>query len=131
MNDNVGENDKLNEKQENAINMLVAGKPIDEISKELNININTIYRWKKQTIFKEKLRSRQNLIFEDITLRLEAIGIDAVNMLYNLMITSANENTKLKASIFIIDKLLHIRDDEIIRKIEEIEFVLSAGDYKR
>lgn len=44
MYENVEEFEILNEKQQSAINLLVLGKTTEEISKELNINANTIYR---------------------------------------------------------------------------------------
>lgn len=51
------------EKQINAINMLASGKTIDEVANSLNLNTNTIYRWKKTNTFKTALREQQNLIF--------------------------------------------------------------------
>lgn len=131
MYENVGELENINEKQATAINMFVTGKSVEDIAKELNINANTIYRWKKQKVFKQALKIKQDLIFEDITLRLGAIGIDAVSILSDLMKNAVNENTRLKASTFIIDKLLQLKDYETIKKIEEIEFVLSSGGYQK
>lgn len=131
MYENVEESENINEKQENAINLLIAGKTIEEIAQKLKININTIYRWKRQTKFKQILRNRQDSVFEDISLRLGSIGTEALEIIYNLMKNAVNENTKLKASTFVIDKLLQLRDDDIVKKIEEIELVLSTGEYKR
>lgn len=127
MYENVEELENISEKQENAINMLISGKTIEEISKELNININTIYRWKRQTRFKQNLKNKQDSVFEDISLKLGSIGTEAIDIIYNLMINAVNENTKLKASIFVIDKLLQLRNDDIVKKIEEIEMFLSTG----
>lgn len=39
-----------------AINMLASGKKIEDVAKELSLNINTIYRWKKIYKFKVVLR---------------------------------------------------------------------------
>lgn len=39
-----------------AINMLASGKKIEDVAKELSLNINTIYRWKKIHKFKVALR---------------------------------------------------------------------------
>lgn len=47
--------EELSEKQINAINFLASGKSIEDLSKELNLNINTIYRWKKLTNLKQPL----------------------------------------------------------------------------
>lgn len=131
MYENVEELENINEKQENAINLLISGKTIEEISRDLNININTIYRWKRQSKFRQTLKSKQDSVFEDISLKLGSIGTEAIDIIYNLMKNAVNENTKLKASIFVIDKLLQLRNDDIVKKIEEIEFVLSTGEYKK
>lgn len=126
MYENVEEIEKLNEKQENTINMLVLGKSVEEVAKELNLNINTIYRWKKSRKFKQVLRDKQDTIFDEITSKLGAIGVDAINILYGLMQNATNENNKLKASMFVIDKLLQLKDYDTIKKIEEIEYIMQT-----
>ena len=127
MYENVEETEKLNEKQENTINMLVLGKSVEEVAQELNLNINTIYRWKKSRKFKQALRDKQDTIFDEITSKLGVIGVDAINVLYDLMQNATNENNKLKASMFIIEKLLQLKDYETIRKVEEIEYAIKHG----
>lgn len=47
--------EELNEKQINAISLLASGKTIEEVAKALNLNTNTIYRWKKTHTFKTAL----------------------------------------------------------------------------
>lgn len=126
MHENVEEIEKLNEKQENTINMLVLGKSVEEVAKELNLNINTIYRWKKSRKFKQVLRDKQDIIFDEIISKLGAIGVDAINILYDLMQNATNENNKLKASMFVIDKLLQLKDYDTIKKIEEIEYIMQT-----
>jgi len=127
MNENVEEIEKLNEKQEQAINMLLYGKTTEEIAKDLKINTNTIYRWKKNKLFRQVLREKQDAVFDDITYKIGSIGEEALNTLYNLMINASNENNKIKASMFIIDKILQIKDNDTIRKIEEIEYIMQGG----
>lgn len=127
MYENVEETEKLNEKQENTINMLVLGKSVEEVAQELNLNINTIYRWKKSRKFKQALRDKQDTIFDEITSKLGVIGVDAINVLYDLMQNATNENNKLKASMFIIEKLLQLKDYETIRKVEEIEYAIKGN----
>lgn len=127
MYENVEETEKLNEKQENTINMLVLGKSVEEVAQELNLNINTIYRWKKSRKFKQALRDKQDTIFDEITSKLGVIGVDAINVLYDLMHNATNENNKLKASMFIIEKLLQLKDYETIRKVEEIEYAIKGN----
>lgn len=121
MYENVEEIEKLNEKQENTINMLVLGKSVEEVAKELNLNINTIYRWKKSQKFKQALKDKQDTIFDEITSKLGVISIDALNVLYDLMNNATNENNKLKASMFILDKILQYQQLEFIKRLDIIE----------
>ncbi|MBQ8891286.1 MAG: helix-turn-helix domain-containing protein [Bacilli bacterium] len=121
MYENVEEIEKLNEKQENTINMLVLGKSVEEVAKELNLNINTIYRWKKSQKFKQALKVKQDTIFDEITSKLGIISIDALNVLYDLMNNATNENNKLKASMFILDKILQCQQLDILKRIDALE----------
>lgn len=116
--------EELNEKQINAINMLASGKTIDEVANSLNLNTNTIYRWKKTNTFKTALREQQNLIFNNITLKLAEMGTEAVKVIFDIMNNASSENLRLKASMFIIDKIIQVEDNETIKRIDEIEFKL-------
>lgn len=119
--------EELNEKQINAISLLASGKTIDEVAKSLNLNTNTIYRWKKTNTFKTALREQQNLIFNNITLKLAEMGTDAIKVVYDIMNNASSENLRLKASMFIIDKIIQVEDNETIKRIDEIEFALLRG----
>lgn len=122
--------EELNEKQVTAINMLASGKKIEDVAKELNLNINTIYRWKKTRKFKLALREQQNLIFNEITLKFCEMGTEAINTIYNIMKNGTSENIRLKASMFIVDKIIQVEDNETIKRIDEIEFTLMRGARK-
>ena len=99
----------------------------EEVAQELNLNINTIYKWKKSRKFKQVLRDKLDTIFDEITSKLGVIGVDAINVLYDLMQNANNENNKLKASMFIIEKLLQLKDYETIKKVEEIEYAIKGN----
>lgn len=122
--------EELSEKQINAINLLASGKSIEDVSKELNLNINTIYRWKKTHKFKTALREQQNVIFNEITLKFCEMGTEAINTIYSIMKNGTSENIKLRASMFIIDKIIQVKDNETISRIDEIEFKLMRGENK-
>lgn len=120
----------LNEKQINAINMLASGKTIEDVAKELNLNINTIYRWKKNNSFKYALRDQQNQFFNNISIELNKLGTEAIGVLKDMMENATSESIKLKASMFIIDKIIQVEDNETIKRIDEIEFTLLNGGNK-
>ena len=98
-----------------------------EVAKILNLNTNTIYRWKKTHTFKMALRDQQNLIFNNITLKLSEMGTDAVKVVYDIMNNASSENLRLKASMFVIDKIIQVEDNETIKRIDESEFALLRG----
>jgi transposase-like protein len=54
----IGEN-RLNEQQRAAIEMLVLGKAIGEISKALEIAPCTLYRWRQEAAFGDELAQRR------------------------------------------------------------------------
>lgn len=127
MYENVEEIEKLNEKQEQAINMLLYGKTAEEIAKDLNINTNTLYRWKKNKFFKQVLREKQDAVFDDITYKICSIGEEALNTLYDLMRNASNENNKIKASIFILDKISQYEHLELLKRLDFIEERLNMN----
>ena len=81
----------------------------------------------KNNLFKQASRDKQDIIFDDLTYKIGSIGVEALNTLYDLMKNATNENNKIKASMFIIDKLFQIKENDTIRKIEEIEYALQGG----
>ena len=119
--ENVYDLEKLTDKQKQAIKLLLSGKTNEEVAKELGINITTMYRWKRQNVFRKVLNDKQN----DICNELHLLGNKAVDVLKELMEDASNENNRLKASMYIIDKLFQIRDAELLTKVEEIEIVLK------
>lgn len=128
--ENVYNLEKLTDKQKQAIKLLLSGKTNEEVAKQLGINITTIYRWKRQNVFRKVLNDKQNAILDDICNELHLLGNKAVDVLKELMEDASNENNRLKASMYIIDKLFQIRDAELLTKVEEIEIVLKNRGIK-
>ena len=58
------------------------------------------------------------------------MGTEAINTIYNIMKNGTSENIRLKASMFIIDKIIQVEDNETIKRIDEIEFTLMRGARK-
>ena len=129
MYDNVYDLENLSDKQKQALNLLLSGSSNEDVAKRLKVNINTIYRWKRQDPFKSVLRDKQDALIEDIINELQPLGIQAVETLKDLIFNASNENNKLKASMYIIDKLIQSRDAELLNKIEEIESVLRIKGF--
>ena len=55
------------------------------------------------------------------------MGTEAVKAVYDIINNASSENLRLKASMFIIDKIIQVEDNETIKRIDEIEFALLRG----
>lgn len=80
--------------------------------------------------FKTALREQQNVIFNEVTLKFCEMGTEAINTIYSILKNGTSENIKLRASMFIIDKIIQVKDNETISRIDEIEFKLMRGENK-
>ena len=63
---NIGENglNSLSDQQRTAIEMLVIGKALSEISKTLDIGRTTLYRWRQDAAFREAIDERRREFWE-------------------------------------------------------------------
>lgn len=59
------------------------------------------------------------------------MGTEAVKAVYDIINNASSENLRLKASMFIIDKIIQVEDNETIKRIDEIEFALLRGGKRR
>src|SRR5690242_14986032 len=66
----IREND-LNEKQLTAIEMLVLGKAVGAVAKTLEIDPRTLFRWRRDELFREALDARRTEVWGGATDRLK------------------------------------------------------------
>ena len=90
--------------QEKCIDILLLGKSISEVSRELNITRNTIYDWKKDVNFVSELNKRQRELREVIKYDFLSLNKDAIETIKKSL-QSKNETLRLKSAIFILDKI--------------------------
>lgn len=127
MNENVEGKEKISVKQKEAIRLIVSGHSIEEISKKIKVNINTIYRWMKQEDFKNELTLKQDDISNCVFNKIKKLSTKALNVLDNLLEEAENENNKLKASMFIIDRMFQLNDEGFIERLDNIEELLKRN----
>ncbi len=125
MNENVEDLTKLSSKQYKAIQLTLSGKSTDEIAKELKLNSNTIYRWKGSPLYKEELKAKQNELLENSFNKIKNLSISSLDLLEDLIVNSNSENIKLKASMYVIDKMFIINQDDILERLDEIEALVK------
>lgn len=124
---NVEESEKLSIKQQEAIKLIILGYSVEEIAKKLKVNHNTIYRWRKQDVYKNALSSKQDDIANNVYNKIKSLSIKSLKVLEQLLENADNENNKLKASMFILDKMIQLNDENLIEKLNNIESLLSSN----
>lgn len=88
--------------QERAIYLLVSGKSITDVSRELKTDRVTLYNWQSLSEF-EAFYNRTRLEFKEQA-RNELVSLfgDAISTLKNCL-KSGNENVKLKAAMYVLE----------------------------
>ena len=110
----------LSPAQEKAIVLLLSGKSITDISRELNVDRTTIYLWQE----KETFQAYYNFLAKKIKIETEGnlLGIynDAIQVVKDSL-HSDNESIKLKSALWLIDRI----DNQEIGEPNPIELIKS------
>lgn len=112
---------KLNDKQQEAIVLLLTGENNKSIASKIEVDENTVYRWRNSEPFKTVLAELRLQAVENIEMRLNGLGTKALDKLSYLLDNAVNENNQLKASIFILEKTLQYAQLELIKRLDAIE----------
>lgn len=121
MNDYVEKFEKLNDKQQDAIILLLIGENNKTVASQLGVDENTVYRWRNSEPFKSLLIDMRLQAIENIEMRLNHLGTKALDKLSHLLENAENENNQLRASTFILDKTLQYAQLEIMKRLDAIE----------
>lgn len=121
MTDFVEKFKKLNDKQQEAIILLLLGDNNKIVASKVGVDENTIYRWRNHEPFKSILVEMRLQTIESLELKLNSLGEKALNKLSYLLENAENENNQLKASTFILDKTLQLTQLEILKRLDAIE----------
>ena len=121
MTDFVEKFKKLNDKQQEAIILLLLGDNNKMVASKVGVDENTIYRWRSREPFKSILVEMRLQTIESLELKLNSLGEKALNKLSYLLENAENENNQLKASTFILDKTLQFTQLEILKRLDAIE----------
>lgn len=121
MNDFVENFKKLNDKQQTALSLLLTGDNNKKVASKVGVDENTIYRWRNDPLFKELLIGLRIQALQSIEIKLHSLGDKALNKLLFILDNAENENNQLKASTFILDKILQYQQLELIKRVDNIE----------
>lgn len=123
---------KLNDKQQEAIMLLLTGDNNKTVASKVGVDENTVYRWRNSEPFKSILLDLRLKCVEDIEIKLHSLGSKAINMLEYLLDNADNENNQLKAAVFVLDRILQYSQLELLERITSIEERLNEDEkFKR
>lgn len=128
MNDFVDNFKKLTDKQQKAISLLLAGENNKTVASKIGVDENTIYRWRNSPNFNQILTDMKLQALQSIETKLQNLGNKALNQLLYILENAENENNQLKASIFVLDKILQYEQLEIIKRLDLIEERLNKDE---
>ena len=95
----------LTPKQIKALPLLAAGMSAVDVSKKLKISQQRISEWKNDSNYQSALDVVRHNTLNEAQWALSSLANDAINTLGNLLHNAKNEQTKLRAAIFIIERL--------------------------
>lgn len=128
MYENIDNLKKLNDKQQEAIVLLLLGENNKTVASKVGVDANTLTRWRNSEPFRSVLVDMRLQAIENIELKLQSLGDKALDKLLYLLENADNENNQLKASIFILDKSLQYNQLEIIKRLDAIEERLLSNE---
>lgn len=121
MNDFVDNLKKLSDKQQNALMLILLGENNKSVASKIGVDENTIYRWRNDINFKSVLLDMRIQVLENIEVQLHNLGNKAIKKLTHLLDNAENENNQLKASTFILDKIMQYEQLQLYKRLDIIE----------
>jgi hypothetical protein len=107
-------------KQQKAIAALLSEPTLGKAAKAAGIGERTLYNWLNEPNFKAALRSAEKELLDNVTRRLAAGQVLALDTLQKLIQSARHESTKLRASVSWLELSLKFRD------MQDIEDRLTA-----
>jgi transposase-like protein len=89
--------DHLNEKQKNAIELLVCGKQLSEVAAAVEVDPRTLYRWRRDENFKRELDRRREEVWSFAADRLRSMVHPSLDVLKQ-QLEDRYEHTRFRAA---------------------------------
>ncbi len=105
--------------QERACSMLASGATIEAVAEEVKVPESTLLLWQRQTTFKCYFNQKRSNVIGSLTQGVYSLAQEAVNALRNSL-NSENEQVRLKAATYIVDKLqsIEVGQTDIIQAVK-------------
>ena len=103
----ISEHTGLTPTQEQAADLLASGVSVTDVAEKLNIARSTLYVWQKQTTFKVYFNKRCSDARSTLVVGLFGLADEALSTIRESL-RSENEQVRLKAAMWITDKLQSI-----------------------
>lgn len=123
---------ELNPRQRKAILHLLSARTVKQAAKEAMIRLPTLYKWMKNSLFREELERLRSEIVSDTVAQLKVYSLQAVGVLADLMNTSESEQIKRGCAGDILDNtrsFIQLRDMEV--RLEALENAVSNSSKDR
>lgn len=106
--------------QEKACSLLASGEAIEVVAEEVKVPESTLLLWQKQTTFKCYFNQKRSNVKGHLTQGVYSLAQEAVNALRESL-NSENEQVRLKAATYVVDKLqsIEIGQTDIVEAVRE------------
>lgn len=101
--------------------LILLGENNKSVAAKIGVDENTIYRWRNDINFKSVLLDMRIQVLENIEVQLHNLGNKVVKKLTYLLDNAENENNQLKASTFILDKIMQYEQLQLYKRLDTIE----------
>ena len=111
-------------KQQQAVNLLIGGRNAAQTARELDLHVNTLYKWNKLPEFQDALKQAEREAMRAVSISLLGLAEKATDTLNGVMDKdSARDSSKVRAADIVLGRLLQTREllelEERISKLEE------------
>lgn len=96
----------LSDKQLEAINLLLEGKPKTQIAKDLNIQRSTLYNWLNNEEFIATMDKRRDEFLKDTMNAMKSDVNVLLDQIKKIALTSENESMRLQACQALLDRII-------------------------
>lgn len=119
--------DKITPKQEKFALALMTYNTVEEARKSVGVSRTTVSKWKRDIKFRRYFRNLRLSTMEQTTARLQAVSLDAVEVLYDLMMDeSVSPFVRQQSAKSILDTAYKAHETEdILEIVEEIREELT------
>lgn len=126
---NISQHTGLTPTQEKAATLLASGVSVTDVATQLDVARSTLYVWQKQTTFKVFFNRRCSDARSTLVVGLFGLADEALRAIRESL-QSENEQVRLKAAMWITDKLqsIEVSQTDLITALKKEATYADSGD---